>query len=215
MGNLFKWFGILTSLVLVVKAIINLKCLLFSLGLPGLFGRNFLIYADQLKDSAGEPIYHIQTNPVLVLLHTALTILRVIFVAPFLWLLAFCRFYSREHDSPKDIMKRMSATTIRAEQKDSKKVEKVAKAVVTETPGDAKAAKKEETKKEKKDEPKKEEPKKEEAKKEEAKKEKEEKPKEKEIPKVKETPKIEEKEEVASTPWRPGLHRTGPISSSS
>merc|ERR1711890_107657 len=137
----------------------------------------------------------IQTNPVLVLLHTALTILRVIFVAPFLWLLAFCRFYSRKHDSPKDIMKRMSATTIRAEQKDSKKVEKVAKAVVTETPGDAKAAKKEETKKEKKDEPKKEE-----AKKEEAKKEKEEKPKEKEIPKVKETPKIEEKEEVASTP---------------
>merc|ERR1712080_720109 len=105
----------------------------------------------------------IQTNPVLVLLHTALTILRVIFVAPSLWLLAFCRFYSRKHDSPKDIMKRMSATTIRqnvnssqpfwkafeqtlerAEQKDSKKGEKVAKAVVTETPDDAKAAKKEE-----------------------------------------------------------------------
>jgi len=217
--NLFKWFGILTSLVLVIKAIVNLKCLLFSLGLPGLFGRNFLIYADQLKDSAGEPIYHIQTNPVMVILHTTLTILRVIFVAPFLWLLAFCRFYSRKHDSPKDIMKRMSATTIRqsvnssqpfwkafeqtlerAEQKDSKKVEKVAKAVVPETPAEAKAAKKEETKKEKKEEPKKEEPKKEEAKKEETKKEKEEKPKEKEIPKVKEVPKIEEKEEVSSTP---------------
>merc|ERR1712112_467531 len=86
------------------------------------------------------------------------------------------------------------------EQKDSKKVEKVAKAVVPETPADAKAAKKEETKKEKKEEPKKEEPKKEEAKKEETKKEKEEKPKEKEIPKVKEVPKIEEKEEVSSTP---------------
>ena len=62
--NLFKWFGVLTSLVLTVKALVNAKCLLFSLGLPGLFGRNFLIYADQLNDAAGEPIYHVQTNPV-------------------------------------------------------------------------------------------------------------------------------------------------------
>ena len=60
--NLFKWFGVLTSLVLVVKALVNAKCLLFSLGLPGLFGRNFLIYADQLNDNTGEPIYHIQVE---------------------------------------------------------------------------------------------------------------------------------------------------------
>merc|ERR1719352_976959 len=36
--NLFKWFGVLTSLVLTAKALVNAKCLLFSLGLPGLFG---------------------------------------------------------------------------------------------------------------------------------------------------------------------------------
>jgi hypothetical protein len=194
--NLFKWFGVLTSLVLTAKALINAKCLLFSLGLPGLFGRNFLIYADQLNDNTGEPIYHIQTNPCLVLLQTSLVVLRLVFVAPFLWLLAFCRFYSRKHDSPKETIKRQSATNIRAEQKESKKVEKVAKAPETEANGDAKAVKNGDSKKEKKEEPKKEEPKKEEA----NKKEKEEKPKEKEVPKAKEVPKVEEKEEVISTP---------------
>lgn len=195
--NLFKWFGVLTSLVLIVKAIVNLKCLLFSLGLPGLFGRNFLIYADQLNDNTGEAIYHIQTNPVLVLLQTSVVLLRLVFVAPFLWLLAFCRFYSRKHDSPKEIIKRMSATNIRAEQKESKKVEKVAKALETEANGDAKAVKNGDNKKEKKEEPKKSE----EPKKEEAKKEKEEKPKaEKEVPKAKEAPKVEEKEEELATP---------------
>ena len=84
----------------------------------------------------------------------------------------------------------------RAEQKESKKVEKVAKAPEAEANGDAKAVKNGDSKKEKKEEPKKEEPKKEEA----NKKEKEEKPKEKEVPKAKELPKVEEKEEVISTP---------------
>ena len=47
--TLFKWFGVLSILLLVAKAAVNLKCFLFCLGLPGLFGRNFLIYADQLQ----------------------------------------------------------------------------------------------------------------------------------------------------------------------
>ena len=47
--TLFKWFGVLSILVLVAKAAVNLKCFLFCLGMPGLFGRNFLIYADQLQ----------------------------------------------------------------------------------------------------------------------------------------------------------------------
>merc|ERR1711974_468272 len=102
------------------------------------------------------------------------------------------RFYSRKHDSPKEIIKRQSATNIRqsngiwkafeqslalerAEQKESKKVEKVAKAPETEANGDAKAVKNGDSKKE-------------------------EKPKEKEAPKAKEVPKVEEKEEVISTP---------------
>merc|ERR1711963_239813 len=137
-----------------------------------------------INDNTGEPIYHIQTNPCLVLLQTSLVVLRLVFVAPFLWLLAFARFYSRKHDSPKEIIKRQSATNIRAEQKESKKVEKVAKAPEAEANGDAKAVKNGDSKKEKKEEPKKEEPKKEEA----NKKEKEEKPKEKEVPKVISTP---------------------------
>ena len=47
--TLFKWFGVLSCLVLAAKTVVNLKCFLFCLGLPGLFGRNFLIYADQLQ----------------------------------------------------------------------------------------------------------------------------------------------------------------------
>jgi len=147
---LFKWFGVVTSLVLVVKTLVNLKCLLFSLGLPGLFGRNFLIYADQLNDQAGEPIYNIQTNPVLVLLNTLGVVLHTVFVVPFLWLVAFCKFYTRKHDSPKEVVKRLSATNIRAEQKETKKVEKEAKALETEASGDDdSAAKNGDAKKEK------------------------------------------------------------------
>eukprot|EP00092_Neocalanus_flemingeri_P010459 GFUD01011270.1.p1 GENE.GFUD01011270.1~~GFUD01011270.1.p1 ORF type:complete len:581 (-),score=123.07 GFUD01011270.1:541-2283(-) len=139
--DLFKWFGVLTCLVLLVKAVINLKCLLFSLGLPGLFGRNFLIYADNLKDNSDKSIYNIQTNPIMVLLHTLLVVLKLIFIAPIQWLLAFCRFYARKHDSPKEIIKRLSATNIRAEQKETKKVEKEAKALETAVNGDDAALK--------------------------------------------------------------------------
>merc|ERR1712128_381169 len=164
--NLFKWFGILTSAVLVTKAIVNFKCLLFSLGLPGLFGRNFLIYANQLNDNSGENIYNIQTNPIMVLLQTVLVVLKLIFIAPIQWLVAFCKFYARKYDGPKEIIKRLSATNIRAEQKETKKVEKEAKALETEASGDDDAAvKKGEAKKEKpkeiekpKEEEKKEEP---------------------------------------------------------
>ena len=46
---MFAWFGLLSCLIISVKIVVNLKCLLFCLGMPGLFGRNFLIYADQLK----------------------------------------------------------------------------------------------------------------------------------------------------------------------
>jgi len=164
--SLFKWFGILSSVVLVTKAIVNLKCLLFSLGLPGLFGRNFLIYANQLNDNSGEKIYNIQTNPIMVLLQTLLVVLKLIFVAPIQWLVAFCKFYARKYDGPKEIIKRLSATNIRAEQKETKKVEKEAKALETEASGDDDAAaKKGDAKKEKpkeiekpKEEEKKEEP---------------------------------------------------------
>ena len=110
--DLFKWFGILTSCLLVVKLVINVKCLLFSLGIPGLFGRHFLIYADQLNDNFGEKIYNIQINPVIVLLQTVGVFLRLVFIAPLQWTIAFCNFYFQRH-GPKDIIKRLSATNIR------------------------------------------------------------------------------------------------------
>jgi len=152
--DLFKWFGVVTFLLLLVKTIINLKCLLFSLGLPGLFGRNFLIYADQLNDNFGEPIYNIQINPIIVLLQTVGVVLRLIFIAPLQWLVAFCRFYAQRHYSPKEIIKRLSATNIRAEQKETKKLEKQAKALETEINGEdtkTKDAKKEKPKEESKE----------------------------------------------------------------
>ena len=111
--ELFKWFGLLTSLVLLTKAVINLKCLLFCLGMPGLFGRNFLIYADSLQDNFDKKIFSITTNPVLMLLRTVLVVLQLVFIAPINWLIAFCRFYSRKHDSPKETIKRPSANNIR------------------------------------------------------------------------------------------------------
>ena len=111
--ELFKWFGCLTSLVLLTKTIINLKCLLFCLGMPGLFGRNFLIYASSLKDNSDKTIFCVTTNPVLVLLNTAFVLLKLVFILPVNWLCAFCRFYTRKHESPKEIIKRLSANNIR------------------------------------------------------------------------------------------------------
>ena len=111
--ELFKWFGVLSSLVLFTKAIVNLKCLLFCLGMPGLFGRNFLIYADSLQDNFDKKIFCITTNPVLVLLKTLFVVLKLVFVVPVQWLFAFCRFYTRKHASQKEIVKRPSANNIR------------------------------------------------------------------------------------------------------
>ena len=81
--------------------------------MPGLFGRNFLIYADSLQDNSDKKIFCITTNPVLVLLKTVFVVLKLVFIVPVQWLYAFCRFYARKHDSPKEIIKRLSANNIR------------------------------------------------------------------------------------------------------
>ena len=113
--GLFKWFGVLTGFTLLFKAIVNLKCLLFSLGVPGLFGRHFLIYADSLQDNRGEKIFHVETNPVRILVNTAAVLLTTVFLAPCQWSVAFCKFYARKYDGPKEIIKRLSlsATNIK------------------------------------------------------------------------------------------------------
>merc|ERR1712130_175775 len=121
------WFGLLTCLVLLTKAVINLKCLLFCLGMPGLFGRNFLIHGDSLQDNFDKKIFCVTTNPLLVLLNTFLVVLKLVFILPIQWLYAFCRFYTRKHETSKEIIKRLSANNIRAEQKEARKIEKEAK----------------------------------------------------------------------------------------
>merc|ERR1719323_360259 len=134
----------------------SIKCLLFSLGIPGLFGRNFLIYADQLNDNFGEKLYNIQINPVVVLLQTVGVFLRLVFIAPLHWIVAFCNFYfQRNNGSAKDIIKHFSAANTRAELKESKKIEKQAKALEAETAAKSKDAEKEKPKEEaKKEKPK-------------------------------------------------------------
>ena len=109
----FLMFGLLTSATLLLKTLINLKCLLFCLGLPGLGGRNFLIYASSLQDNSGEKIYHVETNPAIIIINAALVLLRTIFIAPCQWFTAFCKFYARKYDGPKELIKRLSATTIK------------------------------------------------------------------------------------------------------
>ena len=111
---LFKWFGILTGVTLLIKSIVNLKCLLFCIGLPGLFGRHFLIYADSLKDNSGEKIFHVQTNPVVVLLEATLLLVRTVLLVPCQWSVGFCKFYARKYDGPREIIKRLSATNIKS-----------------------------------------------------------------------------------------------------
>ena len=81
--------------------------------MPGLFGRNFLIYADSLKDSFDKKIFTITTNPILVILNTVFVVLKIVFFLPVQWSYAFCRFYTRQHDAPKEIIKRLSANNIR------------------------------------------------------------------------------------------------------
>ena len=113
--ELFKFFGILTSVILLTKAVINLKCLLFCLGMPGLFGRNFLIYADSLQDNFDTKIFSVTLNPCVVLGRTLLALARLVAVAPVQWLCAFCRFYSGKMETSKEIVKRPAANNIRSQ----------------------------------------------------------------------------------------------------
>ena len=45
-----------------LKVLVNMRCLLFSLGIPGLFGRHFLLYMAGLTDTRGERLYTVQVN---------------------------------------------------------------------------------------------------------------------------------------------------------
>ena len=91
--NLFQWFGVAATLVLLVKTVNRLLCVGFAAAFPGLFGRNMVLYADEVVDKNEENVYHIQNNPIAVLYHILTATLQIVFVAPLQKLKNFFQFY--------------------------------------------------------------------------------------------------------------------------
>jgi len=89
--SIYLWFCLASTILVGFKTVVNLRCLLFSLALPGFCGRRFLLYMAALTDSQGERLYTIQSNPVLVVLRSLLSILRRIFLLPLFRAAALCR----------------------------------------------------------------------------------------------------------------------------
>ena len=108
--NIFKWFGIISAMVIFLKVVVNLRSLMFCLGLPGFFGRNFLIYAGQLTDTQHQRLFFIQLNPITIVTHSGIAILRKIFVAPLLKIFAFAKlcFKTGKKNAQKTISKSLT-----------------------------------------------------------------------------------------------------------
>jgi len=91
--NLYMWFGIFSIVLLFIKFINRVFCLGFTLGLPGLFGRNMLLYADKIVDTNSEKVFQVQTNPVVVLAQAVSGAVHLIFIGPVQSLVSFIQFY--------------------------------------------------------------------------------------------------------------------------
>jgi len=91
--NLFQWFGVAATLVLLVKTINRLLCIGFAAAFPGLFGRNLVLYADEVVDKNEEKVYHIQSNPIAVLCHALISTLQLVFISPIQNIRNFFQFY--------------------------------------------------------------------------------------------------------------------------
>ena len=91
--NLFKWFGVFTSVLLLIKLLNRLLCIGFTLGLPGLFGRNMLLYADEIVDKNSEKVFQIQNSSVAALVQAFTAVGRLVFLVPLQTLLGFFQFY--------------------------------------------------------------------------------------------------------------------------
>merc|ERR1719233_2259731 len=62
--NTFMWFGILTSILLFIKLANRLLCIGFIFGLPGLFGRNLLLYASEITNTNSEKVFQIESSSI-------------------------------------------------------------------------------------------------------------------------------------------------------
>ena len=75
--NIYLWFCLTSTLIVGLKTFVNLRCLLFSLGIPGFcgrwqffflficfyyFSRRFLLYMAALTDPQGRRLYTIQVR---------------------------------------------------------------------------------------------------------------------------------------------------------
>ena len=65
----------------------------FAAGLPGLFGRNMVQYAAQVRDRNQEEVYSIQTNVAAVLGHAASATCRHVLLGPVHALTNYFQFY--------------------------------------------------------------------------------------------------------------------------
>lgn len=92
--GLLQLFSFGATLLLLVKTLNRLLCLLFAAGFPGLFGRNMLLYADQIVDSNQESVYYIESSLWTVLVHTMVSTTKLLFFSPLLHITHALHFYS-------------------------------------------------------------------------------------------------------------------------
>jgi len=90
---IYKAFGLIGSLFLTAKVANRLYCLGFSLGIPGLFGRNVLLHCSRLTDVNREPVYNIESRPVAATLGVLSNLASLLFIAPLRSLGSFLDFY--------------------------------------------------------------------------------------------------------------------------
>jgi len=90
---IYKAFGLVGSVFLTAKVVNRLYCLGFSLGIPGLFGRNVLLHCSRLTDINRDPVYNIESRPAPALLVIFSNLTKLLFIAPLRSLASFLDFY--------------------------------------------------------------------------------------------------------------------------
>jgi len=91
--TMYKWFGGLGSILLASKVINRWLCLGFSLGIPGLFGRNVLLHCSRLTDVNSEPVYNLESRPLPALLAVLANIASLLLLSPIRSMGSFLNFY--------------------------------------------------------------------------------------------------------------------------
>lgn len=91
--HLYQWFGLVSTLVMALKTFNRFLCVGFAAGLPGLFGRNMVLYADEIVDRNEEKVYNINNNVCSILCHVTLATCNHVFAMPIKRLRNYMNFY--------------------------------------------------------------------------------------------------------------------------